>query len=547
MEKILRKGRLAACVLVLVVVSSGMVFASDVVVKEGNLDVNDVNVGGNLDVANDVNVCGDLKVTGTLTADGFTTAGTGTFGDLVVDTDLITVNTVLDRVGIAGAALNNTLEVNGTVNLNNGATTQAGDLNRGYFVYKNGVVSYGMKLQYDGSEWGTMLFGPNQANRFISLGKCGTALEDDDMVEYMRMDLDNGNVSIYEKLAIGTTAAPTVALDVTGAINATGGFTTDGVYSGVNAAVNTTAPIIGIDIEQTKTAGVTDAADYLCGGILEACMNDADSTVGWVDGVRSKSRIDAGNIGDAGNFRNMIGACNYADGRGGKVWGNVIGTYTDVFLIANMDGITGNIYGHKISVITEENPVGLAYGLYIQTLPGVDYAIYTHGGAPVSFSGEAYFDGDVIIDGDLTYEDTDPKTLSFYPITQQRAIQGVKYGIPPDKWGGATFYFDKDRGHLVLYDQSSGKFYKLKMEEIDDVGVIESEAIYENKFRFDRKTGEVVATQRPKSRYKIKDGYEFDRDTGKFYEMVEQDEGETATIVRGNEVSKEQAVELRAK
>lgn len=103
------------------------------------------------------------------------------------------------NVGI-GASPSVKLEVNGDVNLNNQALTAANSINRGYYVYKSGVIAYGLKLQYTDSKYGTMMFGPNQANRFLGFGKVGAALEDDDMVEFMRLDLDNGN------LGIGTSA-----------------------------------------------------------------------------------------------------------------------------------------------------------------------------------------------------------------------------------------------------------------------------------------------------------------------------------------------------
>ena len=70
-----------------------------------------------------------------------------------------------------------------------------------------------MKLQYTSSEYGTMMFGPNTSKTFLSFGKVGSALEDDDMIEYMRIDLDNGNVGI------GTTN-PSAKLDVNGTISA---------------------------------------------------------------------------------------------------------------------------------------------------------------------------------------------------------------------------------------------------------------------------------------------------------------------------------------
>ena len=117
------------------------------------------------------------------------------------------------NVGIGTSTPIEKLDINGNINLNNQVGISSGYLNPGYYVYKNGPVSYGMKLQYSSGEFGTMIFGPNQSNRFIGFGKVGSALTDDNILEYMRIDLDNGNVGIG-------TNTPDNKLDVNGTIRA---------------------------------------------------------------------------------------------------------------------------------------------------------------------------------------------------------------------------------------------------------------------------------------------------------------------------------------
>jgi hypothetical protein len=160
------------------------------------------------------------------------------------------------------------LDVNGSAVIGNNSSSSflnvgdnyysslANSLNPGVYVFKNGTNAYGLKLQYTGSEYGTMMFGPNSSNKFLSFGKVGTDMEDDNMIEYMRVDLDNGNVGI------GTTN-PSTKLDVNGTTSAKR-YTASGIHTVTNGVWDLSQ---GNVAQITFSSGVTPITINSDGGI----------------------------------------------------------------------------------------------------------------------------------------------------------------------------------------------------------------------------------------------------------------------------------------
>ena len=117
------------------------------------------------------------------------------------------------NVGIGTTTPTASLDINGNVNLNNQYNYS---INPGYYVYKGGTTAYGMKLQYTDGKFGTMIFGPNQSDRFIGFGKVGDELTDNKMIEFVRIDLNTGNFLIGKT----TQQNSNYKLDVNGTIRA---------------------------------------------------------------------------------------------------------------------------------------------------------------------------------------------------------------------------------------------------------------------------------------------------------------------------------------
>ena len=244
-----------------------------ILANNGNVGIGTTNPSTKLDVAGQVKITGGAPGSGkVLTSDatGLASWQTPTAGGGVSLWTESGSNVYRSEgnVGIGTANPLLKLDVNGSAVIGNNSSSSflnvgdnyysslANSLNPGVYVFKNGTTSYGLKLQYSGSEYGTMMFGPSTSNTFISFGKVGTVLEDDNMIEYMRVDLDNGNVGIG-------TNNPSAKLDVNGTTSAKR-YTT----SGINTITNGVWDLSQGNIAQiTFSSGVTPITINSDGGV----------------------------------------------------------------------------------------------------------------------------------------------------------------------------------------------------------------------------------------------------------------------------------------
>lgn len=89
------------------------------------------------------------------------------------------------------------LDVNGSVSLNNYYTSNTAQRNPGYFLHESGESTYGMKLHYTGSQFGTLAFAPS--GTFVGWGRTtsgGTASADSEFSVQMQMATVTGCVGI---------------------------------------------------------------------------------------------------------------------------------------------------------------------------------------------------------------------------------------------------------------------------------------------------------------------------------------------------------------
>jgi hypothetical protein len=97
------------------------------------------------------------------------------------------------------------------------------------------------------------------------------------------------------------------------------------------------------------------------------------------------------------------------------------------------------------------------------------YWLQVDGGALIK--GDTDISGNVHITGTLSYAGSDPMWETFYPVTLQEALTNIAASTPPEKRGGGSLFYNKDRQQLEFIDQNTAKVYKVSMEAIEDVTI----------------------------------------------------------------------------
>jgi len=139
------------------------------------------------------------------------------------------------------------------------------------------------------------------------------------------------------------------------------------------------------------------------------------------------------------------------------------------------------------------------------------YAINTY--------GDVYIGGTATIDT-LTYTSSDPELITFYPITQERAIDLLEHNTPPNKWGGISLYYDKNANELRGI-KHNGDIFRIAIEKEGNVKLIQK-AAYDEKYIWDSNTGTSKKIQIPKRKYKIPKGYKVNSTSGELIRLTNE-------------------------
>ena len=185
-----------------------------------------------------------------------------------------------------------------------------------------------------------------------------------------------------------------------------------------DAALSSDASVRGLFVNLTRTAGTTDESDVFYGvqNTPEVAFSGGE-TVGHFYAAYNRARLTSGDIGTYAATRSLWGAFNNADLDGGVVTGDVYGAQWNVDIEA-ASRVDGNIYGAYVQVDDDDNSGTGAYGIYIDDLSNVDYAIYQAGVAPNYFAGQVGIGEDNPID-ELDVTGSEAESFVGFRITNE--------------------------------------------------------------------------------------------------------------------------------
>jgi len=132
--------------------------------------------------------------------------------------------------------------------------------------------------------------------------------------------------------------------------------------------------------------------------------------------------------------------------------------------------------------------------------------------------------GDIHCTGKLTSDGgNDPAYVLYNYETRTSVRNRVIEEVAPDKLNGAVLFFNGETGKLEIFVPSTGEYKDLQGNVLGTSDPITATFETVTKYYLDRNTGQIKSIQKKvyTTRYRIKDGYYLDEDTGKLYKKVE--------------------------
>lgn len=258
------------------------------------------------------------------------------------------------------------------------STAATQDSYMAFEVALDGTVTERMRLVSSGD----LLMGTEDGGGKLNFDE-GTAIADG-----IVWGSDANKVTLYRSAddMLKTDDSLTITLGLN--IGTATGATIAGQIAALNATIETTGSILGLSGRWTKTAGATDEDDVFYGFDSRVTMNDADSTIGTMEGLLFIATLTDGTVGADGSDRYIMGIEGIVDCDAGTVWGDIEGIHVAVDIEAGMTAINGDVRGLNLWIDADQDPTGSVYMIYLNEGTNVDYGIYQNGTAVNIFGGD---------------------------------------------------------------------------------------------------------------------------------------------------------------
>ena len=227
---------------------------------------------------------------------------------------------------------------------------------------------------------------------------------------------------------------------------------------------------------------------------------------GTVEIYKNLNVTDEGSFGST--YKAILGGSDYAG-----YFLDADDNYVTLLDTSGASEFYNSISGNQVFLTSEDNAID-AYG-------NANIA----GDLILSSGGSANIGGDLLVYGTatidtLTYTSSDPELITFYPITQERAIYLLEHNTPPEKWGGISLYYDNNTRELRAISHN-GDIYRIDMEKIGNAR-LQQKAEYEERYVWDSNTGKTKRIQIIKKRYRIPEGYKVNSTSGELIRLTNE-------------------------